>query len=176
MKLKFTPIKSFCSKFVADLCLKKLALAVLLFFSLTSISKAQNQHDLKLHDDSFVFLDKSAFSVSINHGVDGKLNFELINNQASEITPFFYEVYLKGYNFDESKLEQSMNNMTFNENIERVFGPQFMGLGLNALPAFGRYKTTFTTADTVNETPSIQIRISGRMNGYKIFWSGSYNF
>lgn len=170
MKLKTTFRTLVGEDIFANLILKKAALAILLICCVFSISKAQS------HDDSTVVLEKNAFAVTVNKTPDGLLKFELVNNQASEITPFFIETYLKGYVMNTGNVEQSMNNVTFTENIEHVYGPQFMGLGVSALPAFGNYKTTLTLGDRTNEPTTIQIRISGTQNGQPVIWFGNYNF
>ncbi len=170
MELKTTFRTTVRQSIFANLNLKKAVLSLMLICSVFSVSKAQS------HEDSTVVLEKSAFAVTVTHTPDGLLKFELINNQASEITPFFIEAYLKGYVMNGGQVEQSINNVLFSDNIEHVFGPQFMGLGINSLPAFGNYKTTLTLGDRLNETTSLQIRITGTLNGQKLLWSGVYSF
>jgi len=171
MKQKITFIESVCKRCFAGSRLKKTVLSVLLFCGVIYTSGAQT------HEDSTVVLEKSAFTITVEHTPEGLLRVELVNNYGWEFGPFFMETYLTGYTFNEAHIEQSLNNVLFTNNIEKVFGPQFMGLGINTLPAFGNYKTTFETKGRTDELSSgITIRVYGTRDGKQVYWSNSFNF
>lgn len=173
MRPKITFIESICKRCFAGLRLKKTALTVLLFCGMVYTSFGQTR---ETHEDSTIVLEKSAFTVNIVQTLDGLLKLELVNNLGWEIGPFFLETYVTGYTLNESHIEQSLNNILLSENIEKVFGPQFMGLGINALPAFGNYKTTFAISGSTNEAPSLSLRVYGTRDGKPVYWSSTFNF
>ena len=176
MKQQITFIETICKRCFADVKLKKTALFFLLFCGVVYSSFCQTREDGHIHEDTTIVLEKNTFTVSIEHTPDGLLKLELVNNQGWEIGPFFVETYISGYLLNESHIEQRLNNIMFSENIERVIGPQFMGLGINTLPAFGSYKTTFATIGQTTEPPSIVLRVYGTRDGKQVYWSGTYNF
>jgi len=159
-----------CNYIISILSFKKTALSVLLLCCMANAPKAQS------HEDTTIVLERNSFTVSVIHTPEGLLKIEMVNNLGSAIGPFFMETNIKGFNLNEGHIVQHLNDLIVTENTERIFGPQFMGLGLISLPAYGNYKTVFATESKTNEAPAVQIRISGTMNGQHVIWSNSYNF
>ena len=148
---------------------RKSILLVFLFSSFAFIAKAQHQ------EDSTIVLSKNAFTISFVHTSDSLLKLEIVNNQLEAITPFFIETYVKGYSLNTASITQTLNNAEVPNTIEKVYGPQFVGFGLDYLPPFGNYKTSFATQTRTNESSSFIVRISGTINGQHVIWSNAYS-
>ncbi len=153
--------------------IKKASVLLVLFLSIICTSKAQVQEHA--HEDSLVVLNRDAFSVSILHSTDSMFWLEILNNSIDSITPFFVEFSINGFLFTQNCiLEQSINNLRVENNIERIYGPQFVALGVGNIPPLGNYKTklgTFNRNTAANA--SIQVRIFGMINGHNVIWNGN---
>ncbi len=168
MKHNIYTKNSICKRFLASFPARFSGLLVLLMLTVVTTTKAQHQ------EDTTIVLAQNAFTVSFVHTPDSLLKFEIINNQVDAVTPFFIETYIKGYLLNTQTIKQSLNNAEVPKNIESVYGPQFVGFGLDYLPPFGNYKTSFLTENQTNEAATILIRISGTINGKHVIWSNSY--
>ena len=148
--------------------IKKTSFLLVLFLSILCTSKAQD------HEDTLVVLDRNAFSINILQTSDSMLQLEVLNNQIDSITPFFIEFSINGFLFTQNCiLHQSINNLVVENNIERIYGPQFVALGVMQIPPLGNYKTTLGTFNRTNHaSSSIQIRIFGMINGHNVIWNG----
>ncbi len=170
MKHKTYLKNSICKEQIANFLTKKATLMIVLICSFVFTSKAQIDN----HDDTTLVLGKEAFTVSFTHTPDSSIKFEIINNQVNAITPFFVETYVKGYFLNTQSIEQTLNNAPVIHNIESIFGPQFIGFGLDVLPPLANYKTKFATENRTNEQSIIVIRISGTINGQHVIWSRTF--
>jgi hypothetical protein len=150
--------------------IKKTSLALVLFLSILCNADAQDHH----HDDSLVILEKRAFIVNILTSSDSSFQLEVLNNQFDSITPFFIEFSINGFLFTQDCiLEQRLNNLPIEQNIEKIFGPQFVALGIGQIPPMGNYRTTLATFNKNKATPSsIQVRIFGMVKGHNVIWNG----
>ena len=169
MKHNIYALNKICNALIADFPTRKKMLLVILCCSVAFITKAQHQ------EDSTIVLPKSAFSITFVQTPDSLLKLELVNNQLEAITPFFIETYIKGYSLNTESITQSLNNAEVPNTIEKVYGPQFVGFGLDYLPPFGNYKTSFATQARTNESSSFIVRISGTINGQHVIWSNAYS-
>ncbi len=153
-----------------DVCfiIKKASFLLVLFLSILCTSKAQD------HDDTLVVLDKNAFIISILETSDSMFMLEILNNQIDSITPFFVEFSINGFHFTQNCiLRQSINDLVVENNIERVYGPQFVALGVMHLPPLGNYTTRLGTFNRTNgASATIQVRIFGMINGHNVIWNG----
>lgn len=150
--------------------IKKASLLLVVLLSILCTSKAQDHG----HDDSLVILDKNAFSVNLLEATDSMFQLEIFNNQIDSITPFFIEFSINGFLFTQNCiLEQSINNLVVENNIEKVYGPQFVALGLMHIPPLANFRTKLGTFHRVVGTPAtIQVRIFGMINGHNVIWNG----
>ncbi|MDI1234169.1 MAG: hypothetical protein PSX81_07805 [bacterium] len=169
MKHNFYALNKICIGINVDFQTRIKMLLVMLFCSVAFITKAQHQ------EDTTIVLPSNAFTIGFVHTPDSLLKFEIVNNQLEAITPFFIEIYVKGYSLNAESITQSLNNAAVPNNIEKVFGPQFVGFGLDYLPPLGNYKTSFYSENKTNEASTVVIRISGTINGQHVIWSHSYN-
>jgi len=169
MKHNIYALNKICRDYFAGFATRKPMLLVILFCSIAFVTKAQHQ------EDSTIVLSKNAFTISFVHTPDSLLKLEIVNNQLEAITPFFIETYVKGYSLNTESITQSLNNAEVPNTIEKVYGPQFVGFGLDYLPPFGNYKTSFATQTRTNETSSFIVRISGTINGQHVIWSNAYS-
>lgn len=168
MKHNIYALKKICKNYFAGISTSKKMLLVILCCSAAFGLKAQHL------EDSTIVLPKNAFTVTFVQTPDSFLRLELVNNQLEAITPFFIETYVKGYSLNTESITHSLNNAAVPNTIEKVFGPQFVGFGLDYLPPFGNYKTSFATENRTNEASIIVIRVSGTLNGQHVIWSNSY--
>ncbi len=106
---------------------------------------------------------------------DSLFQLEILSNQIDSITPFFVEFSINGFLFTHNCIyRQSINDLAVESNIERVFGPQFVALGVSNIPPMGNFRTTLRTMRKAGANlPNIQIRIFGMINGHNVIWNGN---
>lgn len=147
---------------------KKAGLLCLLILAITSEGLAQN-HD---QEDTLVALPSNAFSIKLLQNSGSQFTFEIVNNNLDTLEPFFVEIFAIGFNFtDECILQQSLDNVTLESNLEKLWGPQFISLGVGSLPPAGHYSTTLGTLSNTQDK-LIKIRIFGTINGKNVIWVG----
>lgn len=154
---------------IRDFCLRKTTFYFVLFFGLTSALSAQ-VHD---HDDSVRILNKMDFSVAIVSSNNQQLQFQVVSNIGDSITPLFVELSAGGFQFtDECILVQSINNLNVYSNIEKIWGPDFVSVGVGVLPPGGRYLSNLAILNGLATGAYIRVRIYGSINGQDILWTG----
>jgi|GEM_PF-6392325 len=152
-----------------EFCLRKTAFYFVLFFGLSTSLSAQ----LHEHDDSVRMLGKNDFTVAIVSSNNQQLQFQAISNIGDSITPLFVELSAGGFQFsDECILFQSINNLNLYNNIEKIWGPDFVSVGVGVLPPGGRYVSNLAILNGLATGAYIRVRIYGSINGQDILWTG----
>lgn len=147
---------------------RKTTLFVVLFLGTMGLTFAQS-HD---HEDTVVALEKGAFTISVLQNSPTQFNLQLVSNKADTLQPFFIEMIPIGFDFtDECILSQSLNNQRLETNIEKLWGPQFVSLGVGIIPPGGRYLATLAT-QMVTKEAMIKVRVFGTINGQNFIWVG----
>ncbi|MCC6818343.1 MAG: hypothetical protein IT245_05595 [Bacteroidia bacterium] len=124
------------------------------------------------HEDTLVALPKNAFSINLLQNTGTQFKFEIVNNNLDTIEPFFVEIFAIGFNFtEECILQQSINNNNLETNLEKLWGPQFISLGVGTIPPSGHYATTLGTLSN-SQGSMIKIRVFGTINGQNVIWVG----
>lgn len=147
---------------------KKAGLLCLLILGIISEGIAQDHEQ----EDTLVALPSNAFSINMLQKTGTQFTFEIVNYNLDTIKPFFIEVFAIGFNFsEECILQQSINSINLDTNLEKLWGPQFISLGIGILPPSGHYSTTLGTESNTQEK-LVKIRIFGTMNGKNVIWVG----
>lgn len=150
---------------------KKASFLAILFFSIMLSTKGQTT---ATHEDTLIVLDKNIFSLSFLEASDTMLQLEVMNNGRDTIKPFFMELSCVGFNLTpECILRQTLNSSIVDKNIEKIFGPQFVGLGINAVPPFSSYTTSLGTMRGKMVGSYIKVMIYGTVNGRQVLWTGN---
>lgn len=150
-------------------CAKTAGLLALMIFGMMGTSYAQG-HD---HEDTLIALPKNAFSLALLQNTATQFKLEITNNSGDTIHPFFFELFAIGFDMtDDCILQQSVNNLNLDTNIEKLWGPQFVSLGIGALFPSEKYATTFGTTASQNSESMIKVRIFGTVNGQNVIWVG----
>lgn len=149
---------------------KKASFLAILFFSILLSTKAQNT---AIHEDTLIVLDKGTFSLSFLETSDTMIQLEVMNNGRDTIKPFFIEMSCVGFNLTPECIKrQTLNTSVVEKNIEKIFGPQFVGLGINSVPPFSSYVTSIGTLPGKMGDSYISVRIYGTVNGRQVLWTG----
>jgi len=149
-------------------CAQKMALLALMVWGLSGELKAQS-HD---SEDTLIALPADAFSLTLVQNLNNQFTFEIKNNGVDTITPFFVELFPVGFDFtDQCILQQKINNINLDANIEKLWGPQFVSLGVGNLPPSGSYATTIGTETNLPNT-YVKVRLFGTVNDHNIIWVG----
>lgn len=148
---------------------RKASLLALLLLGMMSGAFAQS-HDSD--DDTLVALNKNAFNLTLLQNTPSQFKFEISNNTGDTIHPFFIELFAIGFDFSQDCiLNQSINNINLETNIEKLWGPQFISLGVGDLPVMGKFTTTLGTV--TNSTSSMmKVRLFGTLNNQNFVWVG----
>jgi hypothetical protein len=147
---------------------KKAGLLAFLLLGMLSSTWAQS-HD---SDDTLIALPKNAFNVILLQNTGSQFKFEISNNGTDSIHPFFIELFAIGFDFSQDCiLQQSINNINLETNIEKLWGPQFVSIGVGNLPPSGKYATTL---GTVSSSPGamMKVRLFGTVNNQNVIWVG----
>ncbi len=163
----YSKLKAFGKIFPTGITRKVGILSLLL---LVSMSKGIAQsHD---HEDTLIALPAGAFSINMLQNTGTQFKFEVVNNNVDTIKPFFIEIFAIGFDFTEQCiLQQSINNINLETNLEKLWGPQFISLGIGTLPPTGHYATTLGVAYNAPGS-MIKIRLFGTINGQNVIWVG----
>lgn len=155
---------------VLGFLIRKTTILVVLFYSIIGSLHAQHaEHD----HDTIKVLPSNDFSVAIISSNQSQLQFELVYKQSDTITPLFLELSVVGFLFtDECILQQSINNINVFSNIEKIWGPSFVSLGIGVMPPNGRYVTNLAILNGLATGSYIKVRVFGSQNGQDILWSG----
>ncbi len=153
---------------ILNLCFRKATTNLVVIFGLIGSLSAQ-EHD----HDSLRIMNRNDFAVSIVSSSNNQLQFEKLNKQIDSITPLFIELSAGGFLFsDDCILHQSINNVNVESNIEKIWGPEFVSLGLGYFPPNGRFVTDLAILNGLATGSYIKVRIYGSINGHDILWSG----
>ncbi len=165
----YTITETFRNQFL-EFCKRKTSFYIVVFFGLISSLEAQTQE----HDhDTVRVLSFNDFSIAILSSDQNQLQFELIYKKNDTIQPLFIELSAGGFLFNEEcVLQQSINNVNVNSNIEKIWGPSFVSLGIGTLPPNGRFVTSLAILNGLATGSYIKVRVFGSINGQDILWSG----
>lgn len=123
-------------------------------------------------DDTLIAMGKNDFSVSLLQNNASQFQIQIKNNLLDTLQPFFIEMHAIGFNFtDDCILQQSINNLNLETNIEKLWGPQYISLGIGNVPPGGAYNTTLATSSTSSDA-LIKVRLFGSINGHHFIWVG----
>lgn len=154
------PFPSGITKKVGALCL------LLLAFSSKGIAQS---HD---HEDTLIALPANAFSINMLQSTSSQIKFEIVNNGVDTIQPFFVEIFAIGMGFTEDCiLQQTLNNLNLESNLEKLWGSEFISLGIGTVPPSGHYATTLGVLSS-SQGAMIKIRVFGTVNGQNVTWTG----
>ncbi|MEZ4804447.1 MAG: hypothetical protein R2852_02890 [Bacteroidia bacterium] len=150
-------------------CLRKATSFLVVSLSMVGSLLGQvHDHDL----DTLKVLSESDFDVTILNSPNNQLQLEFLYKLNDSITPIFFEVAAKGFQFTPSCiLNQSINNVNVESNIEKVWGPQFVSLGVGNLPPNGRFVANLALLNELPPGSSMRVRIYGEVDGQDILWS-----
>lgn len=148
---------------------RKTILMMVFFLGAIGTTSAQSHE----HDDSLIILQRGDFTLTSIQSGPNQFNLQVRFNRADTLKPFFIELYPVGFDFtDNCIIHQSLNNQSLETNIEKLWGPQFVSLGIGNLPPGTSYTTTLGTALGTNGESMIRVRIYGTLNGHNFLWSG----
>jgi hypothetical protein len=149
---------------------RKRVFLVMLLLGMMGTSFAQShEHE---EDDTLMALGKNDFSVSLLQNNASQFQIQIKNNLLDTLQPFFIEMHAIGFNFtDDCILQQSINNLNLETNLEKLWGPQYISLGIGVVPPNGTYNTTLATSSNSSDA-MIKVRLFGSINGHHFIWVG----
>lgn len=146
----------------------KAGLLALLLLGMMSGAFAQS-HD---SEDTLKALPANAFSLSLLQNTGSQFKIEISNNTGDTIHPFFVELFAIGFDFSQDCiLQQSINNINLETNIEKLWGPQFISLGVGDLPPSGKFVSTLGIV-TNDPGSMMKVRLFGTVNHQNVIWVG----
>lgn len=145
------------------------------FFLIITSSFAQHPGDVNdHHGDTLRVLPKGDISVNIVSATSSLLQLELVYKNSDSITPVFVEFSANGFRFNANCiLRQQINNINVEKNIEKIWGPEFVSLGIGSLPPQGRYLMNLALLNGIPGGSSIKVRVFGSVTGQNVLWSGT---
>jgi hypothetical protein len=148
---------------------RKASLLAVLLLGMISGAFAQS-HDSE--NDTLIALNRNAFNLTLLQNTQSQFSFEITNNTGDSIKPFFIELFATGFDFSQDCIiNQSINNIHLETNIEKLWGPQFISLGVGDLPVSGKFATTLGTV--TNSTGALmKVRLFGTINNKNVVWVG----
>lgn len=148
--------------------------AAFLFFAFIGMTALHAQTEGHDHDgDTLRILPGNNFSVSILNSAGNQLQLELQNKNTDSITPVFVEFSANGFRFSQDCiLYQQINNVSVERNIEKIWGPEFVSLGVGSLPPLGKYVMNLALLNGIPSGSSIKVRVFGSVTGQNVLWSG----
>jgi hypothetical protein len=155
---------------VIDFCQIKALLLFAVFFAITVGAQAQS-HD---HDDTMIVLNRNDFSLTIKSSSLNLLQLEIVSSLGDTIQPLFVEFSASGFEFsNDCIIQQSINSSNVVSNIEKIWGPAFVALGIGVLPPFGNYQSDLAIVNGMATGSYIRVKIFGTLNGQDFVWDGS---
>ena len=155
---------------IFDLFNLKSTLLFAVFLVITSALQAQSND----HDDSMVVLNPTDFSLVIKSSSLNLLQLELVSTLGDTIQPLFVELSASGFEFsNDCILQQSINNNNVVSNIEKIWGPTFVSLGVGVIPPFGHYLSDLAIVNGMASGSYIRVKVFGSFNGQNFVWDGS---
>ena len=155
---------------VIDFCSIKGLLLFAVFFAIFGTAQAQSND----HDDSMIVLNRNDFSLNIKSSSLNLLQLELVSTLGDTIQPLFVELVANGFEFsNDCIIQQSINNYNVVSNIEKIWGPAFVALGIGVLPPYGHYQTDLAIVNGMATGSYIRVKIFGTLNGQSFVWDGS---
>ena len=153
-----------------DFCSVKALLLFAVFFAIFGAAPAQSND----HDDSMIVLNRNDFSLNIKSSSLNLLQLELVSSLGDTIQPLFVELVASGFEFgNDCILHQSINNYNVVSNIEKIWGPAFVALGVGILPPYGHYISDLAIVNGMASGSYIRVKIFGTLNGQNFVWDGS---
>lgn len=155
---------------VIDFCTVKALLLFAVFFVIFGTAQAQSND----HDDSMIVLNRNDFSLNIKSSSLNLLQLELVSSLGDTIQPLFVELVASGFEFsNDCILHQSINNYNVVSNIEKIWGPAFVALGVGVLPPYGHYISDLAIVNGMATGSYIRIKVIGTLNGQNFVWDGA---
>lgn len=147
----------------------KAALLFAVFFVISNGIQAQSND----HDDTMIVLKSNDFSLNIKSSNSTQMQFELVSTLGDTIQPMFMELSANGFEFsNDCILQQSINNDQVNKNIEKIWGPAFVSLGIGVLPPYGQYLSNLGIVNGLATGSKIKVKVFGTLNGQNFVWDG----
>lgn len=169
MKKNFYYLKNTLKKGFQEFCLRKTVFYIVVLFGMVNICPAQDaDHD----HDTIRIMNRNDFSAGVVPSMNQSMILQISSNIPDSLAPAFIELSVNGFLFTANCIqEQKLNNVSLVSNIEKIWGPEFISLGMGALPPGGTYTANFGLLNEVPTGSIIRIRIFGSVKGQDILWT-----